>query len=57
MVDERNIDQIDWSVTTWEGSRLEQIVRRSKISLDEILNAQEEMADISAELAEQSASP
>jgi hypothetical protein len=42
-------NSIDWSKTTWEGSRLEQLRRWSKLSLDEILAAQEEMADLAAE--------
>lgn len=50
MTDERHSDRIDWSVTTWEGSRREQIQRWSRMSLDEILDAQEEMAELAAEL-------
>ncbi|HEX8371963.1 MAG TPA: hypothetical protein VF585_04225 [Chthoniobacterales bacterium] len=38
--------EIDWSLTTWEGSRREQIRRWAELSLDEILEAQEEMADL-----------
>jgi hypothetical protein len=38
-------DDIDWSLTTWEGSRREQIRRWSELTMDEILAAQEEMAD------------
>jgi hypothetical protein len=38
-------EDIDWSLTTWEGSRREQIRRWSKLTMDEILAAQEEMAD------------
>jgi len=39
-------DDIDWSLTTWEGSRREQLRRWSKLAFDEILKAQEEMADL-----------
>jgi hypothetical protein len=36
-------DGIDWSLTTWEGSRREQYRRWSQLTLREILLAQEEM--------------
>ena len=42
-------DAIDWSLTTWEGSRREQLRRWSLLTLDEIFDAQEEMAEIAAE--------
>ena len=48
--DERDPEGIDWSVTTWEGSRREQIRQWSRMSLDEILDAQESMAKLSTEL-------
>jgi hypothetical protein len=41
---------IDWSLTTWEGSRREQIRRWSQLTMDEILAAQEEMAALAEEL-------
>ena len=37
---------IDWSLTTWEGSRREQLRRWRKLSLRERLHAVEEMADL-----------
>ena len=43
-------DDIDWDLTSWEGSRREQIRRWSKLTMDEILDAQEEMAGLSEEL-------
>ena len=43
-------DDIDWSLTTWEGSRREQLRRWSELTFDEILEAQEEMADLASEL-------
>ncbi len=43
-------DDIDWSLTTWEGSRREQLRRWSELTLDDILDAQEEMADLASEL-------
>lgn len=44
-------DGIDWSLTTWEGSRREQLRRWSELTFDEILEAQEEMAELAEELA------
>jgi hypothetical protein len=41
---------IDWSLTTWAGSRREQMRRWSKLTMDEILAAQEEMAELADEL-------
>jgi hypothetical protein len=43
-------EAIDWSLTTWEGSRREQLRRWSELSADEIFEAQEEMAELAAEL-------
>lgn len=44
-------DTIDWSLTTWEGSRREQLRRWSRLSLREILLAQEEMRELSERFA------
>jgi hypothetical protein len=41
---------IDWNLTTWEGSRREQIRRWSQLTMDEIFAAQEEMAALAEEL-------
>jgi hypothetical protein len=43
-------EPIDWNLTTWEGSRREQIRRWSKLTMDQILAAQEEMAELADEL-------
>jgi len=43
-------EDIDWSLTTWEGSRREQMRRWSKLTMDQILAAQEEMAALADEL-------
>ncbi len=43
-------EPIDWNLTTWEGSRREQIRRWSMLTMDEILAAQEEMAELADEL-------
>jgi hypothetical protein len=44
-------DGIDWSLTTWEGSRREQLRRWAALSLEEIIRAQEEMAELAERLA------
>ena len=46
-----NEDAIDWEAMTWEGSRRRQIEHWAGLSLDEIFEAQEEMADLARELA------
>ena len=43
-------EDANWDVTTWQGSRREQIRRWSKLTMDEILAAQEEMAALVDEL-------
>ena len=43
-------EEIDWSLTTWEGARQEQRRRWSKLSLEEIILAQEEMQKITEKL-------
>lgn len=42
---------IDWSLTTWEGARREQLRRWADLSLEEILRAQEEVAQLARRLA------
>lgn len=49
---ERDKDAIDWSLTTWEGARREQLRRWSELSLEEIIRAQEEMRELSERLAQ-----
>jgi len=44
---------IDWSLTTWEGNRRAQLERWASMSLDRILESQEEMAALSEDLARQ----
>lgn len=46
MNEPENKDDINWSLTTWEGSRREQIRRWSQLTLREILLAQEEMQEL-----------
>ena len=40
-------DAIDWSLTTWEGARREQLRRWSQLPLDRIVLALEEMHELS----------
>jgi len=47
---EEPVGKIDWSLTTWEGSRREQLRRWSELSLREILLAQEEMQELAEKL-------
>ena len=44
-------DGIDWSLTTWEGSRREQLRRWAALSFEEIIRAQEEMAELAERFA------
>ena len=46
------LDSFDWSLTTWEGSRREQLRRWAQLTLEEIVQAQEEMAELSERLAD-----
>jgi len=48
-----NADDIDWSLTTWEGSRREQMRRWAQLSLEEIIAAQEEMQELAERLSPQ----
>lgn len=41
---------IDWSLTTWEGSRRAQLRRWAELSLEEIIQAQEEMRELAEKL-------
>lgn len=40
-------ESIDWSLTTWEGARREQLRRWRKLPLESIISALEEMAELS----------
>lgn len=44
-------DRIDWSVTTWEGSRREQLRRCRRLTVRERLEALDEMTDLAERLA------
>ncbi|MEA5444754.1 hypothetical protein VCB98_02865 [Gammaproteobacteria bacterium AB-CW1] len=45
-------DEIDWSKTTWEGARREQLRRWRKLSLYEKMRAVEEMGELAERLAQ-----
>jgi hypothetical protein len=40
-------ESVDWSLTTWEGARREQLRRWSELPLDRIILALEEMQRVS----------
>ena len=42
---------IDWSLTTWEGARREQMRRWSELPLERIILALEEMEDLAKRLS------
>ena len=44
---EPDADGIDWSLTTWEGSRREQMRRGAALPLERIILAIEEMEEVS----------
>jgi hypothetical protein len=43
---EQPADGIDWSLTTWEGSRREQLRRWAALPLERVILAIEEMQDL-----------
>lgn len=43
-------DHIDWSLTTWEGARREQLRRWAQLPLENIVAALEEMQEITESL-------
>ncbi len=43
-------DEIDWSLATWEGANREKLRRWRKLTLEQILRAQEEMWDLAVAL-------
>ncbi|MFZ5620173.1 MAG: hypothetical protein ACOY5W_04030 [Pseudomonadota bacterium] len=44
-------EPIDWSLTTWEGSRREALRRWAALPLEQIIAALEEMQELSGALA------
>lgn len=47
-------ESIDWHLTTWEGSRREQLRRWQRLTVQERFQALEEMAEVSRQLAQPS---
>ncbi len=45
-------DEIDWSLTTWEGSRRETLRRWCKLNVRERLQTLEEMCDLARQFAD-----
>ena len=45
------LDSFDWRLTSWEGSRRDQMRRWARLTLEQIILAQEEMAELSERLA------
>jgi hypothetical protein len=45
------LPDIDWSLTTWEGSRREQLRRWAALPLERIVAALEEMEDLARQFA------
>jgi hypothetical protein len=44
-------DGIDWSLTTWEGARREQLRRWAELPLERIILALEEMQELAEKLS------
>lgn len=44
-------DGIDWSLTTWEGARREQLRRWAALPLENVIMALEEMQDLAEHFA------
>jgi len=52
--DDVGTDAIDWSLTTWDGARREQIRRWSRMPLAEMILALEEMQVLAEKLSQSS---
>jgi len=50
--DDSQTDGIDWSLTTWEGARREQMLRWGRMPLAEMILALEEMQVLAEKLAQ-----
>jgi hypothetical protein len=51
MTAEQNADPVDWTLTTWEGARREQLRRWADMPLREIILALEEMHALADKLS------
>jgi hypothetical protein len=47
------VDSIDWSLTTWDGVRREQMRRWAALPLEQVIAALEEMQELADKLAPQ----
>ena len=45
MPNEQQPDNIDWQLTTWEGSRREQLLHWAALPLEDMIQAIEDMAE------------
>jgi hypothetical protein len=52
--DDPQTDDIDWSLTTWEGARREQMRRWGRMPLADMIRALEEMQVLAEKLAQPS---
>ena len=52
--DDAETDAIDWSLTTWDGARREQLRRWSRMPLAEMIPALEEMQVLAEKLSRSS---
>jgi hypothetical protein len=52
--DDAEADTIDWSLTTWDGARREQLRRWSRMPLAEMILALEEMQVLAEKLSRSS---
>jgi hypothetical protein len=50
--DDAQTDGIDWSLTTWEGARREQMRRWRRMPLAEMISALEEMQVLAEKIAQ-----
>jgi hypothetical protein len=55
--DDLQTDGIDWSLTTWEGARREQMRRWRQMPLADMIVALEEMQVLAEKLAQSSGPP
>lgn len=55
--DEDTLDRIDWSLTTWEGARREQLRRWAELPLEQMILAQQEMRELAEALGQSPSAP
>ncbi len=48
MKTDNNKPEIDWSLTTWEGSRRESLRRWASLPLEQVIRAFEEMQELNS---------